>query len=467
MINCSLKLKIPAVNEIIGERLWFILKQFIFYSGLVSGSFFLAYLFLFNDVAFTGIVMLVLVFASINWTFISLIFLVLMAITQIGLFSETLMIFRPFFLIAGASFLSWYFKFATKKQRHFAKSPQLLFILCLLCAETVSTIKLSWFAFTIETFMFWIKILIIFFLVSNLTDTIVRLRIIIWTTLISALFISLYALHTYFFEPNLMVAGRLAAYGVYDNANDLALLMVMTWPMGFKLLELEKSIPVKITLIIILIGISFTLLLTLSRGGMMGLMVVGLLCLWTSPNLTLKKKLIVIVPGIMIVLALLPLLLSQRGDESGFAAEDESAGHRLLAWEAGGRMLLTSPIGYGFSQFIEETGDFGGPPNLQAHNTQVKVAAESGWLGIISYLGMIFFTLKYLLTLESNLKIKAIYEPLLLIQALRISLIGFLINTSFSVKEHEWALYIVLGLGVAAREIYRNMVSVQGKATAW
>ena len=124
-------------------------------------------------------------------------------------------------------------------------------------------------------------------------------------------------------------------------------------------------------------------------------------------------------------------------------------------------MLLASQIGFGYGQFIDIVGDFGGPSYLQAHNTQVKVAAESGWVGIFSYLGLIFLTLKHMIVMENYFKRVAILEPMLIIQGLRISLIGFLVNTSFSVKEHEWMLYIVLGLSLAMREIYRKTLPLE------
>ncbi|MBN1348683.1 O-antigen ligase family protein [candidate division KSB1 bacterium] len=440
------------------QQVWAVIKKVLFFLGLVLGSWALAYLSLFHDVLFTAIIMVILVVASINWSFVSVILLVAMAVMQVGLWSETLEFFRPFFLISGASLISWYLQFATKKCRHFTRSPQLLLVLVLFFAETFSTIRIGWAAYTVETFMFWLKIVIIFFLVANLTTNIIQLRLVLWITVLSAVVVGTIAMHTYFYEPEKLIAGRLAAYGVYDNPNDLALLMVMTWPLAFKLFEADRSALVKVFLGFILAIITIVLLLTLSRGGLLGLLVVGLLCLWTSPKLTKKQKLLVIIPGTLLALALVPLVLSQRGEESGFSAEDESASHRLLVWEAGGRMLLSTHTGIGFELFIDNSGDFDGPPNLQAHNTPVKVAAEAGWLALFSYLGMIFLTMKHLLFLEDDLKKAKIFELTQEVQALRISLTGFLVNTSFSVKEYEWALYIVLGLSLAAREIYRNIV---------
>lgn len=432
---------------------------------IILASFVLAFFFMKSDLLFTAIMMFSSVIACIKWPFFSILFLVQLSIIQPGLFHETLEMFRPFFLISTASFLSWFLGFTNRIIQHLAKGPQSLLVFGLLVAETVGSLRVGWMVYVIETLLLWMKIFIIYFLVANLTDSFRKVRFILWATILSSVVVALYALDIYINSPEKMVAGRLASYGMYDNPNDLALLMVVTWPIIFKLIEIEVSPFVKVFLQILLAIITGTLLLTVSRGGILGLGTVGGLCVLSSTNISKRIKWIILGGGLVVALVAVPVLLSQRGEESGFDAEDESAEHRILAWQAGGRILLAYPTGVGYGQYIEHGGSFGGPNYLQPHNTPVKVAAEGGFLGLVCYIGMLFLTLKQLLELERFFKKKQLFAMAATTQALSIALTGFLINTSFSQKEIEWILYIIVGLSVALYNISRQLIRQRAPVT--
>lgn len=429
------------------------LKQGVRILGIGLISFILAYSFIKNEMLFTGLSMLISVIACIKWPFFSIMLLVQLSIVQPGLFNETLEMFRPFFLISGASFLSWFLGFTNRFIPRLARGPQSLLVFGLLFAETFGSLRVGWFVYVIETFLLWIKIFIIYFLVANLADSFQKVRFVLWATLLSTVVVAIYALNLYLNSPDLLVAGRLASYGMYDNPNDLALLMVVTWPMIFKLIEIEASRLIKTVLWVILAVITITLLLTVSRGGILGLGAVGGLCVATSGKISKRMKIFILGGGLLLALVAVPVLLSQRGEESGFDADDESAGHRILAWQAAGRIMLAYPTGVGYGQYIEHGGSFGGPNNLQPHNTPVKVAAEGGVIGLVCYIGMLFLSLKQLLEVERVFRKQQQFDLMAISQALSIAMTGFLINTSFSQKEIEWILYIVVGLSVALTNI--------------
>lgn len=434
-----------------------IIKQFFLYTSIISGSFLTAYFYVKDDVKFTGLWMIISAIFCLNWPFFSIVLLVFLSIAQPGLFSETLDLFRPFFLISGASFFSWFLGFGSKRIGDFAWNVQSLFVLGLLISETVGSVHAGWMGYIIETFMVWIKIFIIYFLVASLSNSVQRIRFVMWSSILAVLVVAIYALNIYFVTPEKLIAGRLASYGMYDNPNDLALIMVVCWPLIFKLIEIERSVFVATLLTLILLIIMATLILTASRGGLLGLITVGFFSLISCTKLNKRQKYFILMTGTILALVAIPVILAGRGEESGFDAEDESAGHRLLAWQAGGRILLRYPEGIGFNQFIEYVGDYGGPNYLQAHNTPVKVSAESGWIGIFCYVAMIFTTMRQLIIMEMKLQEYGHgNDPItILAQSVRTALAGFLVNTSFSVKEHEWMLYIVLGLGVAIYNIFR------------
>jgi hypothetical protein len=436
-----------------------IIRQILLYVGIITTSLLMGYFYVKDEVKFTGLWMLLLVIFCLNWPFFSVFLLSFLAIAQPGLFNETLELYKPFFLISGASFFSWFLGFGSKRIGDFAWNIQSLFVLGLMATETFGSLHAGYMAYVVETFMLWIRLFILFFLVASLTNSLTRIRFVMWASLLAVLIVALYALNMYFFAPEKMIAGRLASYGMYDNPNDLALIMVVCWPIIFKLIEIERSFLVAAFLTVALLIIMATLVLTASRGGLLGLMTVGFFSLISCTKLSKKQRYVILTTSMLMVLVAMPIILAGRGEESGFDAEDESASHRVEAWQAGGRILLHYPTGIGFNQFVEYVGDYGGPNYLMAHNTPVKVSAESGWIGIFCYLGMMFVTIRQLIIMEIKL-IEYGYEKAhisVLAQSIRIALAGFLVNTSFSVKEHEWMLYIVLGLGVAIYNIFRTL----------
>jgi O-antigen ligase len=107
-------------------------------------------------------------------------------------------------------------------------------------------------------------------------------------------------------------------------------------------------------------------------------------------------------------------------------------------------MLFAHPLGVGFDQSREHMADYGNDWNILPHNTYVKVAAEAGIPGFIAYVVIFYVTLNRLMKIEYHYRRIAPDRKVAIIQALLFSLIAFMVNTSFSQKEYEWLLYILL-----------------------
>ena len=125
----------------------------------------------------------------------------------------------------------------------------------------------------------------------------------------------------------------------------------------------------------------------------------------------------------------------------------------VLVWGA----LVSPLIGVGSDRFPELSDDFGAGLKIQAHNTIVKVFAESGFFGGICYLGIIFTTFSHLWRNWRRFsKIKPDGPELFYAEALGISLMGFFFNTQFSVKAHEWFLYFVVASTTSLDHLYQR-----------
>jgi putative inorganic carbon (HCO3(-)) transporter len=264
-----------------------------------------------------------------------------------------------------------------------------------------------------------------------------------------------------------LTGGRLSSYGAYSGANDLALLVVCSWPIVYKFTDLSRNYLVKLLPLPLLLLLVYVELRTISRAGLLGLSIVMGLSLLRGRSLGRLGRWAIIVPAVIVVFIVGSKILLTRHDAQEFSARDQSMQHRLEAWYAGLQMFQSSPIwGVGSDKFPSLSREFGAGLTIQAHNTIVKVAAESGLIGLACYLGMLIVAFRSLWRSWKLLgRVKPDGPERLWAEALAISLVGFCFNTQFSVKAHEWLLYFVLASSfalerLALREAARFAVKV-------
>jgi O-antigen ligase len=211
-----------------------------------------------------------------------------------------------------------------------------------------------------------------------------------------------------------------------------------------------------VLVVLALVILLYADLRTLSRAGLIGLSLVMGLSLLRGRSLGKMGRWVLLIPAVIVVFILGSKLLLTRGDAQDFSGQDESVQHRFDAWYAGYQMLKSSPlIGIGSGNFADLSDDFGAGRKIQAHNTIVKVFAETGLFGGICYLGMIITAFRLLWRNWRRFqRIKPEGPEFLWAEALGISLIGFCFNTMFSVKAHEWFLYMVVASATALDRLY-------------
>lgn len=367
--------------------------------------------------------------------------------------------YRPFFVVMLITLIAFFLSTYNQKKIEVIKSDQAFFILGLLVCEVSGYFiteggYLSGAAGVLQT---WLIIFLIFFIPAVVVDTSSRVKTIIWIIILAACCVYWEGFKILKYFPELMSDGRLGSYGMYAGANDFALILVMIFPMAFKLFFIENSFVKKSFLLAVMIVIPYLLMHTVSRGGMLGLAAVMTLSIFLDDkpisSRRLFSKCLKISPLLLIFFAIGLAKLATRGDAQSFSAEDASAAHRIIAWKAGLHMMLDRPWGIGYDNFTSFAREYGAG-RIQAHNTIVKVGAEAGFLGMFCYLSLIYSSFKHLLNLYKAALVKQDRQGAFLIQAISISLAGFFLCTQFSVKEHENLLYINLALTYALTGIY-------------
>jgi O-antigen ligase len=372
--------------------------------------------------------------------------LIFLSIGQLGILVPGLEAYRPFFVVSVLTGLVWMLtRHSGPPFSHRNIIPRLVCFLAFF--EVLPALLALDLILFLDLASSWVKIVLIFLFVYGLISSPAEIQKVLAASLAGVFIVIVYAHWIYLYSPQDMFEGRLGSFGMYRGANDYGLLLTLSIPLILKKVERPSALLKRLFFLGLLCVCIWHVFLTGSRGSLIGTAVVVSLGLWTSSIATTPgiRKLIVAaaIAGIVVIGA--HQLSTLREESSSMVGGDDSAEARLDAWAACGRMLLANPFGVGFDQAREHIKDYDMYAKIHPHNTYVKVAAEAGFLGFFCYSAIFYFVISRLMKLEYHFRFVAPDERVNLIQALLFALVGFIINTSFSQKEYEWFLYVLLG----------------------
>ncbi len=189
--------------------------------------------------------------------------------------------------------------------------------------------------------------------------------------------------------------------------------------------------------------IFYAIYLTHSRGALLGLA--------ASMFFGIQRKLGTLRTGLLIgTLAVGATALNFTGGRA-YTANEESAGGRIDAWNAGLNMLATHPLfGIGYGQFTDHNP-------LTAHNSFVLCFAETGLIGYFLWLGMIVLVSKQVQRAIRLSEYAPGDEPGMA-ASLRNSMAGFFLCAFFLSRSYQPGLYILLSLAISASYCERARV---------
>jgi O-antigen ligase len=205
----------------------------------------------------------------------------------------------------------------------------------------------------------------------------------------------------------------------FGDENDLALFLNMMIPFAFFLALQATTISRRLRFLIIVGTLLVGTVTTFSRGGFIGLAVVGFYCLVRSPKKFLSSLVVVV-----LILVMFQFAPEGYWDDMGTIADEtdnpySTGNDRLYSWKAGWRMFLDHPIlGVGPANFpwnfadYEPKGGFGGHGGMEgrlhggrvAHSLYFTLIPELGSIGTILFAGMILSSLKDLRFIRKRLR---------------------------------------------------------------
>src|SRR5499426_4131557 len=245
----------------------------------------------------------------------------------------------------------------------------------------------------------YLKTVIIFILMVNLIDTRQRIFSMWKLVVVCGAALGVGAIKSYingeFAMKGLRIQGLVG--GMFENPNDLATALDLLLPFAVALALVSKGFA-RLFYLVCAAVLAVAVLLTLSRGGFLGLIAMGGLLLW---KLGRGRRLKITLAGALICGVLLATTPGGYGDRMAtiFNTEQDQTGsaqeRRELMERAASIAIRRPVVGVGMGNFhiysIHEKA---------AHNSYLEIAAELGVIGLIAYLIVIFAPFRSLHRIE-------------------------------------------------------------------
>lgn len=296
----------------------------------------------------------------------------------------------------------------------------------------------------------FLGLLFAFMLVSaRLVDNEERLWRFVLGTIAGGMCVVLFGLRAVQVGLETAVGGRAGAYGMYENHNDYTFIIIMILPFIAACFRLSRGVLIRGVLALCALACVAGVFLSLSRGGMLALVLeVGLL-MWVM----MRRRVVYWLLPIFLAVAVLAIQYqySARAENQGdvYTAEDAESS-RFELWRAGWAMFKARPLtGVGSRLFSDYSSDYGEISHdnrgKNSHNTYIEIAAGTGIPGLVCF-GMLIWTMFRRLRRAPG---QADSELIGMMRtATWVALISILFRSFFNAKQFDNSFYFLAAMTV-------------------
>lgn len=258
--------------------------------------------------------------------------------------------------------------------------------------------------------------------------------------------------------------------GIGDDPNEMGLLLLAMFPLPLYMMSQEKSVIKKIFYVMAAVIFLLCIIRTRSRGAFLGLLVVLAVLLWDN-----RKKV-----GTVVLISLIAVygafhahesfwerMLSMQSKETIEA--DYNAFSRVLQAQYAIDLIKTKPLlGFGIGNFKEakvrvlHLDRESKEADQVAHNAYLELASEIGIVGLLSFLSIVFLSLRYFtFAIKIFGKEDGDTKLLLIANSLRAGFLGVLVVIFFLSEEFNRILYQWIALAVILKELAESKESAK------
>jgi len=340
-------------------------------------------------------------------------------------------------------------------------TPETVIVLWLL-GWAIVTVPFSVWPGGSVTFLleFYLKTLVLFWLLSNVINTLPRLRTMAWALCLMSVPIALTGVKNYLAGVFFMEgSGRVEGYSapLTGNPNDLALMLNLLIPVCIALLLSTKKPVIRLVLIAIIALNVLAVFMTFSRAGFLTLVVILMVYIWTLRKRPERRWAYLILLVVVVATPLAPSNYINRistitdieADQSGSSQERWS--HMVLATQYVSKHPVTGAgLGMNIVAMDQERGSYG----TAIHNVYLQHAVELGLPGLFLFVLLLKTSIKNVSTIQKRLQDYPPAEIFYLAEGIRISLIAFAVAAMFHPVGYHFYFYIIAGLSAAIKTIF-------------
>jgi O-antigen ligase len=242
---------------------------------------------------------------------------------------------------------------------------------------------------------------------------------------------------------------RAGAYGMYENHNDFTFLILMVLPFAYVGVKLVRSRLLKLLLVLFLLACITGTVLSLSRGGMIALVMMLALLYWSTTS-GIRRAFGIVALAVIGAFGVAWQFAAREENQAGHYTLEDSESSRYELWRAARKIIERHPIlGVGSGRFGDYARDYAELSHNNigkvSHNTYLEVATGSGLLGLFTFMMMLWHIIKAS-TDRWRATPSGVPPPLRL--ATQICIWTIMFRAMLDAKTYDWSFYFLAAMAV-------------------
>ncbi len=303
------------------------------------------------------------------------------------------------------------YKLLVNRENHFRNNKLIIFYLPFMLCVLISLLESMEMSLAIKELVRWFELIVIYFLTINLIDDQKKLKVIIYTVVLTMVVVSVFGIVFYF--TGILTIDRVGATSFFGHPNSFAGYINLILPVLFCLLLTRTLLWERILLGIFTIITVLAWFLTFSKSGWLSLLITIIIVFFLAK---LRKRAIALLAMLLVVFAINFMSSNIKND---FNKVFYSAGYcnlraRVVHYPIGFSMVkndLITGIGIGnYPLLINKYSQRNDFQNNNLHNVYLQIFVEIGLMGLCSFILWLTGTMKYLVISLKSLKKSRNYD---------------------------------------------------------
>ncbi len=311
-------------------------------------------------------------------------------------------------LLAGFLLVSLVIHKKLKGEKFIFLQERMTLLLMLMAMALALSVPMSvWPSNSVKTLTDFLRTIMYYLLIVNIVTDEKRLKGFIWIFILASGYEAISSALAYFGGSFVFAQGIDRAESLSGaDPNTLAVNLVLAIPFMVFAFVWTKNRFLRLVLIGLSAAAIFTVAITGSRAGVIGLVLVLFFVWLLSPKRILTASVFLLVMAVGWVV--LPPQYKTRYSSIFNSEVDPSTQGRFDAWKAGVNMFIARPltgIGVGNFAVAYASGDYSDRGHwLKAHSLYVQLIAELGMAGVLTFVPLIFYLMRRNFRLRTRLK---------------------------------------------------------------